>query len=79
MTAISQNISGPLQEKLAQTVLILSAFPADWSCIVVLTIVDMYRSRGDRRQKRKKLPVRAAFFAAAEIIFAQQFRHIFLK
>ena len=30
-----------------QTVLILSAFPADWSCIAVLAILGMYRERGN--------------------------------
>jgi len=35
------------QKKLLKTILILSAFPADWSCIAVLSIVDMYRGRGN--------------------------------
>ncbi|MCR5776800.1 MAG: conjugal transfer protein TraX [Lachnospiraceae bacterium] len=35
------------KKTLLQTVLILSAFPADWSCIAVLSILGMYKKRGN--------------------------------
>lgn len=35
------------QKKLFQALLILSCFPADWSCIAVLAILAMYRERGN--------------------------------
>lgn len=42
---------------LLQTVLIFSAFSADWSCIAVLAILGMYRERGNlERQMRKMIP-----------------------
>lgn len=42
------------QKKLIQTALIISAFPADWSCIAVLAILGMYSKRGDLRQQMLK-------------------------
>lgn len=35
------------QKRALQTILILSAFPADWSCIAVLAILGMYEKRGN--------------------------------
>ena len=35
------------QKKLLQTLLVISCFPADWSCIAVLAILAMYRERGN--------------------------------
>lgn len=45
------------QKKVIQTLLILSAFPADWSCIAVLAILGMYSVRGNlEKQMLKMLP-----------------------
>ncbi len=38
-----------------KTILILSAFPADWSCIAVLAILDMYRERGNLERQMMKM------------------------
>ena len=45
------------QKRLIQTILILSAFPADWSCIAVLAILGMYEKRGNlEKQMLKMIP-----------------------
>lgn len=36
-------------------ILIWSAFPADWSCIAVLSIIGMYKKRGDLKGQMKKM------------------------
>ena len=45
------------QKFLVQTILIFSAFPADWSCIEVLSILGMYKERGNlEKQMLKMIP-----------------------
>lgn len=43
------------QKILVQTILILSAFPADWSCIAILAIHAMYRERGNLERQILKM------------------------
>ena len=43
------------QKTAVQTVLILSAFPADWSCIAVLAIIGMYSERGNLERQMLKM------------------------
>ncbi|MBQ3966705.1 MAG: conjugal transfer protein TraX [Treponema sp.] len=43
------------QKFLVQTVLIFSAFPADWSCIAVLAILGMYRERGNLERQMLRM------------------------
>ncbi len=43
------------QKKLLQTLLILSCFPADWSCIAVLAIHAMYKERGNLERQMVKM------------------------
>ena len=46
---------GKWQRIAVKTILILSAFPADWSCIAVLAILDMYRERGNLERQMLKM------------------------
>ncbi len=43
------------QKILIQTILILSAFPANWSCIAILAIHAMYRERGNLERQILKM------------------------
>lgn len=43
------------QKTALQTILILSAFSADWSCIAVLAILGMYRERGNLEKQMLKM------------------------
>ena len=43
------------QKTAVLTVLILSAFPADWSCIAVLAIIGMYSERGNLERQMLKM------------------------
>ena len=43
------------QKTAVQTVLILSAFPADWSCIAVLAIIGMSSERGNLERQMLKM------------------------
>lgn len=43
------------QKTAVQSVLILSAFPADWSCIAVLAIIGMYSERGNLERQMLKM------------------------
>ena len=43
------------QKKLIQTILIFSAFPADWSCVAVMAILGMYSQRGNLEKQMVKM------------------------
>lgn len=43
------------QKRIIQTILIFSAFPADWSCIAVLAIIGMYSVRGNLEKQMFKM------------------------
>ena len=60
------------QKTLAITVLILLAFPADWSCIAVLAIVDMYARRGNLKEQMKSIIVYVACYAAVSFFFVSK-------
>ncbi len=42
-------------KRIIQTILILSAFPADWSCIAILAILGMYSERGNLEKQMLKV------------------------
>ena len=43
------------QKTAIQTILIFSAFPADWSCIAVLAVLGMYSARGNLEKQMLKM------------------------
>jgi hypothetical protein len=43
------------QKTAIQTILIFSAFPADWSCIAVLAVLGMYSERGNLEKQMLKM------------------------
>ena len=43
------------QKRAIQILLVLSAFPADWSCIAVLAIHGMYNERGNLEKQMLKM------------------------
>lgn len=53
-------------------VLILSAFPANWSCIAVLAIIGMYEKRGDLRAQMKVMLLYVAMYAAVSFLFVSK-------
>lgn len=53
-------------------VLILSAFPADWSCIAVLAILGMYKKRGDLKAQMKEMILYVAIYAAVSFLFVNK-------
>lgn len=53
-------------------VLVWSAFPADWSCIAVLAIVEMYKKRGNLNAQMKIIILFVALYAAVSFFFVSK-------
>lgn len=53
-------------------VLIMSAFPADWSCIAVLAILDMYRKRGDLKAQMLAMLPYVAVYGVVSFFFVSK-------
>lgn len=53
-------------------VLIISAFPADWSCIAVLAILEMYKRRGNLKAQMKEMIVYVAIYAVISFLFVSK-------
>ena len=53
-------------------VLVWSAFPADWSCIAVLAILEMYKRRGNLNAQMKQILLYAALYAAVSFFFVSK-------
>lgn len=53
-------------------VLILSAFPADWSCIAVFAILEMYKRRGDLKAQMKAMILFVAIYAVVSFFFVSK-------
>ncbi len=53
-------------------VLIWSAFPADWSCIAVLSILAMYPRRGNLEAQMKVMFLYVALYAAVSFFFVSR-------
>lgn len=53
-------------------VLILSAFPADWSCIAVLAILNMYKKRGDLKGQMKEIAFWVFFYGLVAFFFVSK-------
>lgn len=52
--------------------LIWSAFPADWSCIAVLAIIDIYRNRGDLKKQTFRMMVWVLLYAVVSFFFVNK-------
>ena len=57
---------------MAITGLILLAFPADWSCIAVLAIIDMYARRGNLKEQMKSIIVYVVCYAVVSFFFVSK-------
>lgn len=53
-------------------VLVWSAFPADWSCIAVLAILEMYKKRGNFNAQMKEMLLYVAIYAAVSFFFVSK-------
>lgn len=53
-------------------VLIMSAFPADWSCIAVLAILGMYRKRGDLKAQMKEIIIYVLIYGIVSFFFVSK-------
>lgn len=57
------------QRTAAVFLLIWSAFPGDWSCIAVLSMVGMYRNRGDLKKQMTAILPWVLLYAAVSFFF----------
>ncbi len=55
-----------------QTVLIISAFPADWSCIAVLAILGMYSERGNLERQMLKMAGWVSLYGIVSFFFVSK-------
>ena len=53
-------------------VLIWSAFPADWSCIAVLAILEMYKKRGNLNAQMREMLLCVAIYAVVAFFFVSK-------
>lgn len=60
------------QKTALQTVLILSAFPADWSCIAVLAILGMYSERGNLERQMLKMAGWVLVYGIVSFLFVSK-------
>lgn len=54
------------------TLLILSAFPADWSCIAVLAILGMYKNRNSLKKQMTVMALYVAIYSAVSFFFVSK-------
>lgn len=60
------------QRTAAVFLLIWSAFPGDWSCIAVLSVVGMYRNRGDLKKQMTAILPWVLLYAAISFFFVDR-------
>lgn len=53
-------------------VLIWSAFPADWSCIAVLSVIGIYRNRGNLKKQTVSMMIWVCLYAAVSFFFVNK-------
>ncbi len=59
-------------KKIIIFLLVWSAFPADWSCIAVLAIIDIYRNRGDLKRQTLRMMVWVLLYAIVSFFFVNK-------
>lgn len=52
--------------------LVWSAFPADWSCIAVLAIIDIYRNRGNLKRQTFRMMMWVLLYAIVSFFFVSK-------
>ncbi|SFU45414.1 TraX family protein [Butyrivibrio sp. M55] len=57
-------------------VLIWSAFPADWSCIAVLSIIGIYRNRGNLKKQTAAMMAWVLLYAVVSFLFVSKIHGI---
>lgn len=60
------------QKTLITVAAIILAFPADWSCIAVLSIVEMYAGRGNLKEQMKFIIIYVACYALVSFFFVSK-------
>ncbi len=60
------------QERILSTILILTAFPADWSCIASLSILSMYENRKNLKKQMKEMMIYVFFYALVSYLFVNK-------
>ncbi len=60
------------QKKLLNTILILSCFPADWSCIAVLAVLSMYSERGNLERQMVKMSGWVFVYGVVSFLFVSK-------
>lgn len=53
-------------------ILIWSAFPADWSCIAVLAIMEMYKNRGNLKKQMVSMMIWVVLYAVVSFFFVNR-------
>lgn len=53
-------------------ILVWSAFPADWSCIAVLAILEMYKNRGNLKAQMREIFLYVALYAVVSFFFVSK-------
>ena len=66
------NVLKTWQKFIIQFILVWSAFPADWSCIAVLAIVDMYVRRGNLEKQMLKIIQWVTVYALVSYFFVSK-------
>ena len=59
-------------KELIITLLILSAFSADWSSIAVLAILEMYKKRGDLKGQMKEMILFVSIYGLVSFFFVSK-------
>lgn len=62
----------PRQKSVLIFLLVWSAFPADWSCIAVLSVAAMYRNRGNLKKQMASMMAWTALYALVSFIFVNK-------
>lgn len=62
----------PWQKHILVFVLVWSAFPADWSCIAVLSVASMYKNRGNLKKQMMSMMTWVVLYAAVSFIFVNR-------
>ncbi len=53
-------------------ILVWSTFPADWSCIAVLAILEMYKKRGNLKAQMREILLYVALYAVVSFFFVSK-------
>lgn len=61
-----------ISKQILLILLIMSAFPADWSCIGALVIIHMYHQRGDLKKQMSSMMIWVSMYALVSFFFVNK-------